>query len=123
MYGKIVRLNASEIRSSDETHAHKDPSDALDREKTRFSLLSKARQGVKNQNAPLSTDKPSLIINNYWTLVNFTVRPDPAMLRSAGQWLVEGRTAQAGPAQQDSRFDKLSANGFCWVFSNLPKSR
>jgi hypothetical protein len=27
------------------------------------------------------------------TLANFTVRPDPASLRAAGPWLVEGRTA------------------------------
>jgi hypothetical protein len=34
MHGKTVRLNTPEIRSMDETHVRRDPSDPLDREKT-----------------------------------------------------------------------------------------
>ena len=34
MHGKTVRLNFPGIRSMDETYAHKDPSDPLDREET-----------------------------------------------------------------------------------------
>jgi hypothetical protein len=36
------------------------------------------------------TGRPSGAFYHNWTLAYFTVRPDPASVRSAGQWLVEG---------------------------------